>query len=231
MSRLPLEQMMASWRPVGAVSPKSGTMTGSACVVVMAYLSFRRRARSGRHCRRRSHAADWLGQPGDIGHLLGWLAGEQGEQFLDRNAGLSADAAQRRCLTLSGVIRAQEPEHREVRVGQLDSDLRGELPGEVLAPFVVVGQESLRVHVDVRASDHGHSHHCPLVVAVPACLGWCFPAKDMCAGSGIGRPGSSTCQYIQRNASLPQWLRTFSFSRPNGPSTGTGYLPVSGCVS
>src|SRR5689334_22187576 len=96
MSRLPLEQMMASFRPVVAASPKSGTMEGpgSTCVVVMV-VPF-------------SYAAVGLGQSGDVGHLLARFGGEQREQVLDRDTGHSGHPAQRGGLALFGVVGAQE---------------------------------------------------------------------------------------------------------------------------
>src|SRR2546421_10880492 len=209
MSRLPLEQMMASFRPVGALSPKSGTIVGPLCgvVVVMAIPSLSHAL---------SHAAVWLGQPGDVGHLLGRLSGEQREQFLDGNPGEGGHPAQRGGLALDRIVLAQEPDRPPVRVGELDTDLRGELPGELLVPFVVVGEEGFGVDVDLRHTDGGDGHGCF------SSAGWCLPAIDMCAGSGIGRPGSSRCQYSHRKASLPQWLRTFSVSSENGPTIGSG---------
>src|SRR6266542_1633449 len=63
MSRLPLEQMMASLRPVVVSSSKFGTIAGALSTVVIAVSS---------------HAAVGLGQAGDIGHLLGRLLGAQG---------------------------------------------------------------------------------------------------------------------------------------------------------
>ena len=58
-----------------------------------------------------------------------------------------------------------------------------------------------------------------------------LPAIDMSAGSGSSLPGSRMFQYIQRNMTLPQWFISVSFSRENGPTPGSGYLPGSGSVS
>src|SRR6478672_6899948 len=113
MSRLPLEQMIASLRSVWA-SPNDGT-TGWVSVTVMS-LSFTRA----------SHAAVRLGEPRDVGELLGRLLGEQLEQGLGRDPADDADAAQGRGLALLRVVLAQEVDRLPVLVGELDPDLRGE---------------------------------------------------------------------------------------------------------
>src|SRR5438552_11672334 len=209
MSRLPLEQMMASLRPVVVSSSKFGTIAGAVCAVMV--------GASG------SDAAVWLGQAGDVGHLLGRLLREQGEQVLGRDTADDRHPAQGRRLPLGLEVRAQEPDRLPVRPGQADADLRGQLLGEVVVPFVIDGEEPLVVDVDLAITDGGGRHGYP--------SSGCLPAMDMCAGNGIGRPGSRTCQYIQRNASLPQWLTALSLSRLNGPIPGTGYRPGSGSVS
>src|SRR6266545_1962344 len=199
MSRLPLEQMMASLRPLVVSSSKFGTIVGAVSTVVMAVSS---------------HAAVGLGQAGDVGHLLGRLLREQGEQVLGRDTAHDRHATQRRRLAPVGVVVAQEPDGLPVRVGQVDADPRGQLLGQVVVPLVVDGQESFVVDVDVASGDGGDRHG--------GYSSGCLPAMDMCAGSGTGRPGSRTFQYIQRNASLPQWLTAVSLSRLNGPTAGIG---------
>lgn len=42
------------------------------------------------------------------------------------------------------------------------------------------------------------------------------------AGSGSGLPLSRTCQYTQRNISLPQWFASDSLSKVSGPIPGKG---------
>src|SRR5262249_19879901 len=77
-----------------------------------------------------------------------------------------------------------------------------------------VGQvDAFVVDVDVAAGDDGDRH---------GYSSGCLPVMDMRAGSGIGRPGSRTFQYIQRNPSLPQWLMAVSLSTLNGPTRGAG---------
>src|SRR5688500_11042925 len=102
MSRLPLEQMIASLRPV-ASSSKLGTIAGAVSVVMVDASS---------------HAAVRFGQAGDVGHLLGRLLGEQGEQLLGGDAGEGGDAADRGGLPAGAEVLAQEPDRRPVRVGQ-----------------------------------------------------------------------------------------------------------------
>ena len=106
--------------------------------------------------------------------------------------------------------------------GQLDPDLGGEHLREVL---VVLGQEALVADVDLMAMERGDGPGVLLQV-----LG-CLPVIDISAGTGIGRPGSSTCQYAHRKPGLPEWWTRLSSSRVKGPSPGTGYLPGSGSVS
>src|SRR5690349_7407971 len=100
MSRLPLEQMMASLRPV-STSPKAGTI-GSSLVMVMSVLL--------------SHAAVGLGQPGDVRELLGRLLGEQPEQVLGRDAADDADPSQGGGLALLAEVLAQEADRLPVLV-------------------------------------------------------------------------------------------------------------------
>src|SRR4051794_13147600 len=112
MSRLPFEQMMASLRPVGASSSKLGTMAGAVSVVMVSL---------------RSHAAVWLRQARDVGHLLRRLLREQHEQLL---GGDSADRGHApnggRLAALGGEIRPQEVDCLPVLVGQVDADRVGE---------------------------------------------------------------------------------------------------------
>src|SRR6478672_11614311 len=101
MSRLPLEQMMASLRSLVS-SPKSGTTRGSVpgvSVVTVMTISFSLRS---------SHAAARLGQPGDVRHLLGGFAGEQLEQGLHRDAEPAAHPAQGRGVAGVGLVGPQE---------------------------------------------------------------------------------------------------------------------------
>src|SRR5215211_3079233 len=98
MSRLPLEQMMASLRPPAVSSSKFGTIAGVVWVViavVIAEVSV-------------SDAAVRLGQAGDVGHLLGRLLGEQGEQRLGRDTGEGGHSTDGRGLALGLVVLAQE---------------------------------------------------------------------------------------------------------------------------
>jgi hypothetical protein len=55
-------------------------------------------------------AAVWLGQAGDVGHFLGGFLREQYEQLFDGNAAGGGDATDGRCLTLTFVVLAKEPE-------------------------------------------------------------------------------------------------------------------------
>src|SRR5665647_366312 len=117
MSRLPLEQMMASLRPLPASSSKLGTMG------VLMTVSSRVQATW-------SDAAAGLGQAGDVGHLLGRLLGEQCELVLGRKAadGLHPPGGGR--LALGGEVLAQELEDLPVLGGELDADRGGELTAE-----------------------------------------------------------------------------------------------------
>src|SRR6188768_1918121 len=112
MSRLPLEQMIASLRPSLPGLSNDGTIIGAATgaasgivsVAVMSDTSLR------------------LAQPGDVGHLLGRLAGEEQEQVLDRRAGPRGDAAQRGGLAECDVVIAPEADAGPVRMGELEAD-------------------------------------------------------------------------------------------------------------
>ena len=83
-----------------------------------------------------SDAAVRLGQARDVGHLLGRLLREQGEQLLDGDAAAGGDAAQGRGLAGLGEVGAQEAEDLPVLVGQGDADLGGQGGGELLVPLV-----------------------------------------------------------------------------------------------
>src|SRR5690242_7657231 len=121
MSRLPLEQMMASLRPWPAGSSNWGTMAGA--VVVPASVMVVMSLSSVRWC---SDAAVRLGQARDVGHLLGRLLREQREQLLDGDAAAGLDAAQRRGLAGLGEVRPQPAEHLPVLLGQREADLGGQ---------------------------------------------------------------------------------------------------------
>src|SRR4051812_591058 len=146
MSRLPLEQMMASLRPVASSSPKSGTIAG-AVSVVMAEPLF-------------SDAAVRFGQAGDVRELLGRFLREEREQLLGRDAADGGHAAQGRGLALFAVVLAEERDRLPMRVGQVDADSRREFLGQIGIPFVVRGQEALVVDVDLAAGNGGDGHGC-----------------------------------------------------------------------
>src|SRR5688500_3466156 len=103
MSRLPLEQMIASFLPAPA-SSKAGTKMG-AVWTVMALTPFPKN----------SHAAAGLWQTRDVGHLLGRLLGKKREQFLDRYPGKSGHAAQGRGFSLGEVVLPQEADRFPMR--------------------------------------------------------------------------------------------------------------------
>src|SRR6266496_2821648 len=144
MSRLPLEQMIASLRSVLMSSPKSGATSGVISVVLM----------TGPF----SHATARLGQAGDVGHFLGRLAGEQGEQLLHRNPSERRHPAQGRGLAVRRVVGAQEADRLPVILGERDADLSGQLYGELFGPLAVLGQESLRVDVDPGGTEGDDGH-------------------------------------------------------------------------
>src|SRR5665648_345692 len=129
MSRLPLEQMMASLRPLPAWSSKLGTMG-----VLIAV--------SSRVPATWSDAAAGLGQAGDVGHLLGRLLGEQCELVLGREAADGLHPPGGGGLALGGEVLAQELQALPVLGGQLDADRGGELGGQVVVPLGRVGQEA-----------------------------------------------------------------------------------------
>src|SRR6266511_388982 len=173
MSRLPLEQMMASLRPVVVSSSKLGTIAGTVWVVMASP----------------SHAAVWLGQAGDVGHLLGRLLGAQGEQLLGRDLAQCRDPPDGGGLTLGLVVGAQEPDGLPVRVGQVDADLRGELLGEDVVPLVVDGQKAFVVDVDLAPGDAGDRHgFTPRCVCRPST---CAPAAGWAARAAAGSSTSS----------------------------------------
>src|SRR6266487_576793 len=103
MSRFPLEQMIASLRPVCSSSSKLGTIAGLLWVSVIAVAPLSIAKDSGS-----SHAAVWLGQSGDVGHLLRRLLGEQDELLLNRDAADGLDAPRGGGLALGLVVLAQE---------------------------------------------------------------------------------------------------------------------------
>src|SRR6266542_6084738 len=175
MSRLPLEQMMASLRPVVVSSSKFGTIAGALSTVVIAVSS---------------HAAVGLGQAGDVGHLLGRLLGGQGEQILGGDAADDGHPAQGRGLALGGVVGAQEPDGLPVRVGQVDADLCSELLGQVVVPLVVDGEEPLVIYVDLATGDRSDRHGAltPRCVCRPST---CAPAAGRGAQAAAGSSTSS----------------------------------------
>ena len=100
----------------------------------------------------------WLGQAGDVGHLLRRLLREQLELLLDRDAPDRLYAAGSGRLALRLEVRAQEADDLQVRVGEIDADLRGEHLGEVLVPLVELGEEALVVDVNRVAVQLGNGH-------------------------------------------------------------------------
>src|ERR671911_960594 len=126
MSRLPLEQMIASLRSPSASSSNEGTR-GDVPVDVMSVSC------GG------SHATAGLREPGDVGHLLGRLLGEQDEQLLGGYPTHCRHAAQRGGLALLREVPAQELDRLPVVVTHLDADLVGKHLAQVLGPFVVLG--------------------------------------------------------------------------------------------
>src|SRR5665647_1307141 len=152
MSRFPLEQMMASLRPVSSSSPKFGTIGASLMsLMVVAPPSWL------------LHAAVRLGQPGDVGHLLGRLLGEELELALGGDSADRLDAPRRRGLALLLEVLAEEPDQAPVLVGHLDADLLRKLGAERLVPFVVHGQEALVVDVDLPVQERGDWHSLALL--------------------------------------------------------------------
>src|SRR5659263_100285 len=149
MSRLPFEQMITSLRPAEASSSKEGTKGWSV-------MWFPIRVLMGG-----SDAALGLGQPGDVGHLLGGLAREQGEEPLHREAHLGGDAAQGGGLAHGVVVRAEELDDLPVVVGQLDADEAGEGGAEVLGPLRGLREEALLVDLDLVAGNGGGGHGGP----------------------------------------------------------------------
>src|SRR5690242_1272933 len=111
MSRFPLEQMMASLRPVPSSSPKSGTRSGLVSVVMAQTPS--------------SHAAVRFGQAGHVRKLLGRFLGEEGEQLLGRDAPDGRHAAESGGLALFAEVVAEERDGLPMCVGQVDADPRG----------------------------------------------------------------------------------------------------------
>src|SRR5690348_11485065 len=146
MSRLPLEQMMASLRVLSAPVSNWGTGAGAgtvalvpeavcvAAVVVMA--GFLCVCRVGG-----SDATVRLGKACDVGHLVRRLLREQREELLDGDAGQGADAAQGGGLALVGVVLSKEADRLPVCVSEGDADLGCEGCREVFVPLGVLGEE------------------------------------------------------------------------------------------
>src|ERR1035437_10506855 len=180
MSRLPLEQMIASLRPGPASESKLGTIAGEVSVLVMSVSFFVGGVGLD--------AADGLGQAGDVGHLLRWLLREQGEQRLNRDGADGGHPAQGRGLARLLEVLAQEMDRVPVLVCQRDADLGGERSCERLVPLGRVGEEALFVDVDLVAVKcrHGHGAVSSYLVGVLVVL----PTMDMWVVIGIGRPRS-----------------------------------------
>src|SRR5450756_221912 len=161
MSRLPLEQMMASLRPLPAWSSKLGTMG-----VLMTV--------SSRVPATWSDAAAGLGQTGDVGHLLGRLLGEQRELVLGRKAADGLHPPGGGGLALRGEVLAQDLQDLPVLGGELDADRGGELGGQVVVPLGRVGQEALGVDVHLASGDGGHRHGVSSLTGRTGCVrrGW-----------------------------------------------------------
>src|SRR5450631_1439803 len=175
MSRLPLEQMMASLRPAPTSESKLGTIAGEASVLVMSFLL----SWVGG-----SDAAVRLGQAGHVGHLLCRLLREQGEQRLDRDPANGGHPPEGRGLAHLFEVLAQEPDRLPVRVGQRDSDQFGERGPECVIPFGRVGEEALFVDVDLMAVKGGHGH-CALSFYIAGCRVAVLPTMDIWVGTGI----------------------------------------------
>src|SRR6478609_5877561 len=127
MSKVPLEQMIASFRPLSSVS-NCGTIAGAVSVVVMTSLQV-----GG--LRSRSDAAVRLGQSCDVGHLLGGFAGKEFEQFFHRYSTRGRDTSDGRCLALDCVVVTQEVDCLPVRFREGDADLGGQRATQLLVPF------------------------------------------------------------------------------------------------
>src|SRR5450756_1076364 len=152
MSRLPLEQMIASLRPDSSSSPKFGTI-GAFFLTAMVIASPSWLL----------HAAVGLGQPRDVGHLLGRLLGEELELALGGDSADRLDPPRCRSLALLLEVLAEEPDQAPVLVGHLDADRVCELGAERLVPFVVHGQEALVVDVDLPVQERGDWHSLALL--------------------------------------------------------------------
>src|SRR6478735_4623396 len=148
MSRVPLEQMMASLRPLSSVS-NCGTITGPASVTVMIFL----RILAGLIWL--LDAAVRLGQACDVGHFFGRLSGEEFEQVLHRYSAGGRDPADGRCFAFDGVVVAEKVDGLPVRIGEGDTDIGGQRLAQIVSPFGGVGEKSLVVDVDLAATQGG----------------------------------------------------------------------------
>ena len=199
------------------VVERSGTTVAVWAVVI------RSPSTVGRVVVRGSYAAVWLGQAGDVGHLLGRLAWGTARTVAWSERLATVDT--RRSVAVSPCcleVLAQEPDHAA------DAPRSASMP-------IWVGQGTGRGprptrRTSVRKPSSSTWTSCPEIVVTGmsnlqlsgSSAGIFLPAIDMWAGSGMGRPGRRRCQYIHRNASLPQWLTRVSSSRWNGPMQGTG---------
>src|SRR5665647_37982 len=184
ISRLPLEQMIASLRPGRPRSRSWGRSPGwrlcwsCQCVPLCSGVGL--------------DAADRLGQAGDVGHLLRRLLREQAKQRLDRDAADGGHPAQGRGLAHFLEVFAQESDHVPVLVGQRDADLGGQSARESFVPLGRVGEEALFADVDLMAVESGHGHGAVSSYFVVVLL--VLPTMDMWVEIGIGRPRSRMFQ-------------------------------------
>ena len=102
-----------------------------------------------------SHAAVRLGQPGDVGHLLGRLLREQREQLLDRDAA-DESATRRRVAVSPCSAKSSRRKRMDLPVLRRSASMpiwAARAPAEVLVPLVVIGEEALVVDMDLVAVD------------------------------------------------------------------------------
>jgi len=107
-----------------------------------------------------------------------------------KSAGEHADPAHGGGFVLGLEVGSHQSDRLPVPDRHLDPDLRGQLLGKLRVPFLGVGEESLSVDVDLAIPDGGGRHFVTSLSWL-----WVFDSDvGLRAGSGIGRPGSSTCQ-------------------------------------
>src|SRR5579859_1789856 len=115
--------------------------------------------RSTRSWCRRSDAAAWLGNAGDLGCDLGRALGEQLVQLLDGHARRLAERANGWAVAGGEVLIAHEPDDLPMRVGDvLDSLAVGEFGNHVFGPLLWVDEEPLVVEFDFDCSNRGHRY-------------------------------------------------------------------------